>query len=221
VQQQVAELSARPDDGAVALSTDPAVLHALDGEAVRLAVWRRTLPHALAEWLDCLCFPMPRQGRWQLHPQMELPATVQAWLSGWLAGIDQPAPAWCDDITTLLAQIRREFPDRSFAVRLDVVANDGCRLFHVDRLLARWVCTYRGPGTEWLPDAAVDRSRMHRGNNDHVLDWSAVRRLERGWVAALKGGLWASGCDTGLVHRSPPASPAQPRIVLAVDPLAH
>lgn len=213
------EVPAPQLDGPALLGADERVLHRLHDTEVSLAVWQRSLAPALTDWLDRLCLPMPRQGRWRLAPTDPLAATVQAWLHAWLDGIDQAPPAWCDDIASVLTRARTEFPEQPLAVRLDVVANDGCRLFHVDRLVARWICTYRGPGTEWLPDTAVDRSCMECGNNHHVLDWGAVRRLERGWVAALKGKLWSQQGHAGLVHRSPPASPAQPRILLVVNPV--
>jgi len=208
-------------DGPALLGADQQVLHTLEDEAVSLAVWQRTLPPELTDWLDGLSFPMPRQGRWNLRADDPLLHTVRGWLEIWLAGIDTPSTAWIHDIAAVLARVQFQFPGRTLAVRLDVVANEGCRLFHVDRLVARWVCTYRGPGTEWLPDTAVDRSCMACGNNHHVLDWDQVRRLDRGWVAAFKGMSWSTQSNTGLVHRSPPAPPGQARILLAVDPLSH
>lgn len=208
-------------DGPARLGADQQVLHALADDSVSLAVWRRTLASELVDWLDRLIFPMPRQGRWNLHPDDPLSFTVRGWLDIWLAGIETPSAAWAEDIAAVLARVRSQVPGQTLAVRLDVVANDGCRLFHVDRLVARWVCTYRGPGTEWLPDAAVDRSCMACGNNHHVLDWDQVRRLDRGWVAAFKGRQWSDQGNAGLVHRSPPVSPAQSRILLAVDPISR
>ena len=208
-------------DGPALFGASQQVLHALEDEAVSLAVWQRTLPPELTDWLDGLCFPMPRQGRWNLRAEDPILDTVGGWLDIWLTGIDTPSAAWIKDIASVLARVQSQVPGRTLSVRLDVVANDGCRLFHVDRLVARWVCTYRGPGTEWLPDTAVDRSCMACGNNHHVLDWDQVRRLDRGWVAAFKGMLWSTQSNAGLVHRSPPAPPSLARILLAVDPLSN
>jgi hypothetical protein len=193
------------------------VIDRLDASSASCAVWRRHLPKGLSTWLDGLVFPMPRQGRWQLAPDTPLAPTVRTWLGAWLAGVAAPDPRWVDDIATLLALARRGAGRMPLAVRLDVVANDGCRLFHVDRLRVRWICTYRGAGTQWLEDGAVDRGGLGRGSNAHVLDWRAIGQFEAGWFAAMRGDRWPGAQGRGFVHRSPPASAAAPRIVLAID----
>lgn len=179
--------------------------------------WRRRLSPSLARWIDGLAFPMPRQGRWRLAAGEPAAPHVRQWLAGWLAGVAAPDPRWVADIARLLDVARAQSGGGPLAVRLDVVADDGCRLFHVDRLRVRWICTYRGPATQWLPDEAVDRHRLGRGNNDHVRDWAQVGQLEPHWFAAMRGDLWPGAEGRGFVHRSPPASPVEPRIVLAID----
>ncbi|MDT8854744.1 DUF1826 domain-containing protein [Paracoccaceae bacterium Fryx2] len=40
-------------------------------------------------------------------------------------------------------------------IRLDVIQTNACHKFHCDRVTARFLCSYRGHGTEYGP-AAVD-----------------------------------------------------------------
>jgi len=204
-------------DGPAIFDPAPGVLGRLDAADTGCAVWCRDLDPALQRWLAGLVFPMPRQGRWTLPVDAPIAATLRQRLSVWLLGAAPLSAHFVRDIAQILQMARDCLGSEALSVRLDVVSNDGCRLFHADRLRARWICTYRGPGTQWLPDAAVDYAGIARGTNDHVRDWTAVRQLQAGWVAALRGDQWPGAVRPGLLHRSPPASPAQPRIVLAVD----
>jgi hypothetical protein len=202
---------------AVQVVDDPQAFGALDAAGPACIAWRRRLPASLAGWIDGLTFTMPRQGRWQLEAGQPAAPCVRQWLAGWLAGVATPDPRWVADLALLLDVARAHSGGKPLAVRLDVVANDACRLFHVDRLRVRWICTYRGPATQWLPDDAVDRHRLGRGNNDHVRDWGRVGQLAPHWFAAMRGDLWPGAEGRGFVHRSPPASTLAPRIVLAID----
>ena len=49
---------------------------------------------------------------------------------------------------------------RFYAVglRLEIIERAMCPRFHVDHVGIRMLCTYRGPGTEWLDDEAADRN---------------------------------------------------------------
>lgn len=107
--------------------------------------------------------------------------------------------------------------DRQMRVRLERINDDGCRLFHVDHIPFRLICTWHGAGTQWLPEHSVDRSRLGTGSNQHVLDWQAVEQIPSGAVAAMKGNTWPDEHGRGLVHRSPPACTDQPRLIIAVD----
>lgn len=100
-------------------------------------------------------------------------------------------------------------------VSLAVVADDACRKFHVDRRHARMICTYAGPGTQWVPNHAVDRDALARDGLDFVAANAAIvkncheiRTVPAPWVAVLKGAAWPGNEDLGLVHRSPPVAEA-------------
>jgi Protein of unknown function (DUF1826) len=96
-------------------------------------------------------------------------------------------------------------------------------LFHVDGTHLRLLCTYRGPGTEWLPEHAVNRAELGRRYRSHKIANARIARSPRsaqrvlpGWVAVIRGAGSAAACRRGLVHRSPET--AAPRLLLRIDP---
>jgi len=87
-------------------------------------------------------------------------------------------------------------------MRLEHVVNDSCHKFHVDTVGLRLLCTYAGPGTEWIdpPDK--------------------VRRMTTMEVAVFKGAAH-TGPGPRVLHRSPPLSAGtfvdHSRVVLCID----
>ncbi|NJM81090.1 MAG: DUF1826 domain-containing protein [Tabrizicola sp.] len=89
-------------------------------------------------------------------------------------------------------------------LRLDVIQTDACKRFHLDRVPARLLCTYRGRGTEFgpaTPEGGVTR----------------ISPLATGEAALFRGSLWPTE-DCGLLHRSPPiAGTGETRLLLVID----
>ncbi len=112
-------------------------------------------------------------------------------------------------------------------VQLNEVTHDKCKRFHVDRLRLRLLCTYRGPGTDWVPEAFVDRqavydaaSPAHANNAALVRDVDEIRRVPTGAVAILKGDAYPGNDGKGIIHRSPPIMHlGARRLVLTIDDL--
>jgi hypothetical protein len=104
--------------------------------------------------------------------------------------------------------------------QLAVTAGDECRKFHVDYYRLRLLVTYVGPGTEVLPESALDRSALGAGGDDfeaanRAIATSAARivGVRTGQLVLLKGARWQSGL--AAVHRSPPiAAKGEVRLVL-------
>ena len=111
-------------------------------------------------------------------------------------------------------------------IRLARVERAMCPRFHVDRVTVRLVTTYRGEGTEFLDHTDVDRRWLGhetpdpREDHPELRRWgSPVHQARTGDVVLLRGESWIAGEGKGAVHRSPPASPTTPRLVLTLDPL--
>lgn len=87
-------------------------------------------------------------------------------------------------------------------MRLEHVTDDSCRKFHVDAVGLRLLCTYAGPGTEWVDPGGK------------------IRRMTTMEVAVFKGSAF-TGASPRVLHRSPPLSTGsfvgQSRLVLCID----
>jgi hypothetical protein len=87
-------------------------------------------------------------------------------------------------------------------MRLEHVVDDSCRKFHVDAVGLRLLCTYAGPGTEWIAPGGK------------------TRRMKAMEVAIFKGTAFP-GSGPRVMHRSPPlstgTSAGQSRLVLCID----
>ena len=102
-------------------------------------------------------------------------------------------------------------------VKIEPVADDKCRLFHVDQNLLRMLCTYAGEGTLWLPNDKVERKSLGCCNEDIVLDPLAIFQAPKLDVLVLKGERWPHNLVGGAVHRSPPLRDGDKRLLLKVD----
>jgi len=183
----------------------------------KMTVWQRTLPNAMTHFLNGLCLPMPRQQQFVWHADDDISLLLNPALASFSQSKCMGFKAWREDILHLLQYCRQLSPKQEIKVRLESVSSNGCRLFHTDKIGLRVLCTYRGEGTLWIPEHAIDRTRQDRSNNSHVLDASAVESLGTGWVACLKGDAYPGEYDTGIFHRSPPAAIEAQRILLAID----
>ena len=95
---------------------------------------------------------------------------------------------------------------RRVTMRLETTDQDGCPRFHTDRTHLRLLCTYLGPGTEWLRDDQADREAQLAGApNSEILITDKPSQLGRFWVGLLKGSAFPGNSLNGLIHRSPPS----------------
>lgn len=124
------------------------------------------------------------------------------------------ATALTADIVDLAATFTDIMDTDRVAIRLEVVETDACRRFHADYVTARLICTYVGPGTQWLDTR--DAAALAAGADPQTL---TIRQIGTGDVAIFKGRLWSP--DAPAVHRSPPiAGTGARRLVLVMDPAA-
>ncbi|MGD1892519.1 MAG: DUF1826 domain-containing protein [Cyclobacteriaceae bacterium] len=86
---------------------------------------------------------------------------------------------------------------------LQTVSNDACRKFHVDLYQIRLICTYDGPGTQWLPNDQVKREALGTTNEQITKDLSKIQQMGHFHVGIMKGGQ-VHPTSQGVVHRSPP-----------------
>ena len=127
------------------------------------------------------------------------------------------------DICEMVGWYGELFDADEVGLRLYSTGADMCQNFHVDRVGVRLVCTYAGPGTEWLAEADVDRAALGQDYGDPKAvrrDGATIQRLTPGAVGLFKGEAWPGNAGHGLVHRSPAiAGRGERRVLITLDAL--
>lgn len=189
---------------------DAATLHLIRNDHAALAIWRRSPPLELVDWLDGLEDDRLPEGHF-IGPAACVPARVST-LCDLVEVEDSPGRrAFIADV----AQLARAFASVAGAsdvdLRLEAVDHDSCWRFHRDHVGYRLNATYRGPGTQWLAPELAGRAlraqRRYRG---------PLHELPR-FAAGLFKGVKRAG-DKAVVHRSPPvAGSGQTRVFLCLN----
>ncbi len=123
-----------------------------------------------------------------------------------------------DDLSVLSEVVCELLGCPAVGLRLARVGHAMCPGWHVDRASIRFVCTYQGPGTQWLDDQDVDRRDLHSGR----MGEGAFIQAVPGEIVMLKGALWQGNDAFGAVHRSPELAPdAALRVLVTLDPMWH
>ena len=72
------------------------------------------------------------------------------------------------DVVRLCSLFYRLKKSKKMRVHIGVIQTNMCRLFHQDNYRQRLLCTYKGPGTEWLEHSNVNREALGKGCNDKL-----------------------------------------------------
>lgn len=173
------------------------------------ALWNRSLPTEVETWLDSLDPDLLPDGRVILTADQ-----VAETLTYLFDEVGTPAGAertWLEqDMAALASQFMDLMSCPAVRLRLDVVATNACRKFHMDAIRARLICTYRGTGTQFgLSVAGAEPER--------------IQTTPLGAPILLKGTLWPSSQgNTQLLHRSPPIEgTGETRLLLVLDPVMN
>lgn len=194
----------------VVLCESAAALGRVRAAGVSLALWSRPPRRALRAEAAALLAHAPFSVTAEA-----LPSCLGARLAAALPG---PAPALLADVAALAASFAAMTGHQRIHARLEALVDEGCPLFHADHVGLRLLCTYAGPGTEWVPAAAVNRSGLGSGDNGLILrDRRQVRRLPAFTVGVFKGEAFPGHAGRGVVHRSAPATLRAPRLLLCLD----
>lgn len=199
------------------ITASPAALIGIFEPDVQLAIWPRPVDQAIADYLEA--------SRRHLGSGLRRSLTAGEYpdLSDLPAGPGRDALA--ADMGNLAELLGDLLDCPRIGLRLEVIGKAMCPRLHVDRVGICLLCTYRGPGTEWIADTGADRNKLGSGAGglpDEVSGlFGADTRIESvaGFsVALLKGSLWQGNGERGVIHRSPDvASDSLPRVVLALD----
>jgi len=201
-----AHIATASDARDVLLGRAPDIFADIELPGVAAVIWNRSCDVGFQRWID----GMPPQNL----PELRTVVPVHLAEAAAIAACEQvgiPSGRERDlltgDIGALAQIIAKTLKTRQIRIRLDVSDEVMCPKFHVDNVPARLLCTYRGTGTQYVPEGLE-------------ADPERIGQVARGAVALFRGGAWPGTERTGLLHRSPdPDTGAGPRLLLVIDPI--
>ncbi|MCR9284590.1 MAG: DUF1826 domain-containing protein [Rhodobacteraceae bacterium] len=198
-------LSNGPAARDVIIGRDPDILADIRDPGIAAAIWRRTPDPAFQRWMNAL----PKDNLPELRtvvPVHLAEAAVRAACESHGLPVCRERDILASDVGALALMLAKSLTVRLLRLRLDVSEDVMCPKFHLDNVRARLLCTYRGAGTEYVPENVAEET-------------GRIRQVPVGGVAVFRGRQWSCDERTALLHRSPAATPAGgPRLLLVIDP---
>jgi hypothetical protein len=182
-------------------------LSILRHQAKAAVIWNREPLDSFQSWIDTLEPDQLPKARVSLRPR-DVRTMVRSICS--VSGTPSCAESrrFVDDVAALADLFATIMRTPYLRLRLDVIDSNACRKFHIDRVTARLICTYRGTGTQYGTEASG-------------CDPRTVFTVPTGNPIVLRGTLWPEKPDTCLRHRSPPIEGTdETRLVLILDPIS-
>ncbi len=126
--------------------------------------------------------------------------------------------ALIEDVYQLALQFSQLVKQQEVKVYFTKIQDGMCRLFHTDANQLRLLCTYWGPGTQWVDNSNISLHTISSNSNaDRINDLSKVFNVSAYDVAILKGALHDQLDTNALMHRSPPLENNECRLLLRLD----
>lgn len=210
-------IATRPRQQAHVIADKPEVLPQILQAGVNLCLWQRPIQKAIVKELAGLeptDLPDVRCVTSRESFDQDVVALMRQ------QGLDPLSfPYWRADLRQLADCYFELSQDREVTLRLVTTDEDNCRRFHVDRTHLRLLCTYQGPGTEWLSNDQVDRLAQTSGApNEAIVRFGEPAEFAGFDVGIMKGDAFPGNAGQGLVHRSPPIERARKkRVLLCLD----
>jgi hypothetical protein len=187
----------------------------------QITVIARPEQQPVTSYLQQVCGRMGAGYRLALRPELVSPARLDSEMR-----LPDAAGkhALLADISMLVSLYAELLDCHQVGIRLEVLTQAMCPKFHIDRTGIRLLCTYLGPGTEWLDTAFchskaltatyADTDTFHQ---DLILHPQGIRQAPEQALLLLKGNMWQGNQQAGIVHRSPLVTGAASRVLLALD----
>lgn len=197
-------------------STDPLCIHKAGMAGNTITIWHRKPATELSEAVIRL-------------PHSVIPdRRINASLTGfrqWLDDLIQQTPAahrgdfqlLAADMLKLANWFDLRWKASEYTFRMHPLSDTMCPRFHTDHGAMRLLCTYRGPGTEWVEESGVNRKAMRTIGTDNqciVPNAQAIKHIPN-YAAALLCGCDDNG-EGGVVHRSPEVAEGENRITFCM-----
>lgn len=178
---------------------------------INLAVWEGGLDWQARLGAETLCRARPGFAC-KSHGVYE--EAVAKLTQGW--PVDATLVPLLDAVAMCARMFHELFEAPGIGIRVAALDRAMCPRLHVDRIPVRMIATFCGPGTEWLPNASVDRHQL-AGGAAHTLEGITLMQLQAGDVALMKGENWVGNEGYGLVHRSPAVDAHTARLIATID----
>ncbi|MFN4275430.1 MAG: DUF1826 domain-containing protein [Ferrovibrio sp.] len=194
------------------------VLNEIGRSGINLAIWHRQQEAALARLCTDIAAKHDNDLCLYIDPEKS-DVTIPMALAGTGWGCETRLKPLANDVIRAVQIFARLTGDYRLHVDLSVIRTDACRYFHVDNVGLRLLCSYAGPGTEWLDNANVVRAALGLGDNKAVLrDPARIHHMPTGLIGILKGERYPGNDGNGIVHRSAPILRcAGRRLLLRID----
>ncbi len=190
----------------VAVADKPVDLQTFLKPGCAAAIWRRQPQKSFQSWVDSVDPNQLPQGRIILPRDVVRQALEELCEAAQTPSSPQRTRL-IDDAAALSGIFADLMQVQFLRLRLEAVAHNACRKFHIDAVTARLVCTYRGTGTQY-------------GISTDGQSPSRVFTVPTGAPILLRGTLWPEKPASGLLHRSPPIEgTGETRLVLVLDPI--
>jgi len=175
-----------------------------------LVIWKRTLPLAVARWIDQLDTTHFPDLRILVRPK-DLKTAIEPHLDDCGIPAGPMRAALLSDIYDLV-NVYADITECDLVdVRLESVRNDACWKYHRDSVDTRLLTTYHGPTTEWVLPRYGKQALREQRNYTGPLESLGLHE-----VAVFKGS--RAGSVDGIVHRSPPiAGTGLTRLLLCLN----
>ncbi|MFT5544084.1 MAG: hypothetical protein ACI97K_000285 [Glaciecola sp.] len=183
-------------------------------EHVNVCGWQRKLSKSVYDYSALLA-------EHQIKIVREIsPEEVFCELNGLLPD-SQDKHTFLEDVHLLSDMMCCIFDCKTVGLRLATLDHAMCPKFHTDKISGRLICTYMGEGTQWLPNSAKDYLESLNQTKAHckMEDEHEILSAKQGDVLLLKGDAWPNNDGKGAIHRSPPTSLNQTRVLLTLDPM--
>ncbi|MEE2785959.1 MAG: DUF1826 domain-containing protein [Myxococcota bacterium] len=139
---------------------------------------------------------------------------------------DEPERAFLEaDIIDLAQQFGALLQCKHLYAHLYTQRTNACRKIHTDYVPLRLLCTYAGPGTEWMLNEDIGREHLgsselgaKSANARLIRAGASLQQSKEGEVLLLKGETYHGNEGRGVAHRSPPIEAlGVNRLVLKID----
>ncbi|PLW77193.1 DUF1826 domain-containing protein [Cohaesibacter celericrescens] len=191
--------------GNVLIGREAEALQHIANQGIAAAIWQRKPASDFQGWVDGL--PVEQLPELRITVPLDLVESAVQTACDIKQLPDGPERRLlAGDVAALADIFGKVMGVPNVQIRLDVDDQVMCPRFHIDNISARLLCTYRGPGTQYV--ATSERDKPNR-----------IGQMTTGAAGLFRGKQWPSGEESTLLHRSPVnTNETGVRLLLVIDP---